>query len=110
MANRNQTEVTTIDKLFYAPPFIVDVRQEGENDGLDDYSQNDLSGSTPDNPQAPQLPGSGANPTVVPPTGYKVISQTVRIGPDGNSVVDLVLEFPDQNGVQSVDVGYTVAT
>lgn len=96
-----------IDKRFYAPPFIIDVRQEGEENGEFDYKPGDVAAAGP----ILQNPGNGGSGGVtnvpMPPTTFKIKSETVRIAADGRSVVDLVLEFPDVQGIERIDVGMT---
>lgn len=92
-----------VDKRYYAPPFVVDVRQEGANDA--DYIPGGSAGSGGTTP-APELPGDGGK-IRLPPTSFTIVSQTVRIAADGRAVVDVLLEVPDVSGVQAIDVRST---
>jgi hypothetical protein len=95
--------VTYIDKRFYNPPFVIDVRSAGEEDSFGDYAAGGGGGGEP----APDLPGTGEGKVISPPTSYTIINQTVRISADGSSVVDVTMEFPDATGIVAVDVRIT---
>jgi hypothetical protein len=105
MAKLTNDEIV-IDKRFYAPPFVIDVRQEGEEDGSMDYQVSDVASDGP----VLQNPGdgsSGGTNIPMPPTTFAVTSERVRITSDGRAVVDLEIEFPDVPGIETIDVGKT---
>lgn len=107
MAIKSDNDYIVVDKNFYVPPFIIDVRTAGE----EDYGTtvNDTgSGSGYDPGEAASLFGGGGS-VIQPPTSFSIVSQTVRIAPDGSAVVDVVLEFPDSPGIKAVDVRVTKA-
>jgi hypothetical protein len=97
-------EEIVIDKHFYVPPFVVDVRREGEEDARYDYNPNGGGTASPGD-EGTMNPGTGV--VLVPPTSYTIVDQTVRIASDGRAVVDVTIEFPDVSGIQSIDVRVT---
>lgn len=111
MATRSQNQVISINQMFYAPPFVVDIRSGNDNDGFEDYTPGPEGTANNGDGAGTSTGGTGTvGSPILPPSGYKIVSQTVRIAPDGSSVVDVVLEFPDQSGIQSVDVEIAAAT
>lgn len=89
-----------IDEHFFVPTGVVDVRQEGEDNGEFNYGPQDTAIGAPvlETPDA-IVP--------MPLDGMKIIEQRVRIASDGSSVVDITFEFPDVAGVQSIEMSYT---
>lgn len=101
---KSSDEDILLDPRFYVPPFVIDVRQEGERDGGMDYRPGDIADPGP----TITTPGNGGGTNIpMPPTTISVVSETVRITSDGRTVVDLVLEFPDVQGIEQIDVGMT---
>lgn len=101
---KSPNEDILLDPRFYVPAFVIDVRQEGERDGEMDY----LPGNVADAGPTITTPGTGAGTNIpMPPTTISVVSETVRKTSDGRTVVDLVLEFPDVQGIEQIDVGMT---
>jgi len=100
MATRNDNTQVVIDDRFYVPPGMIDVRQSGSSSDSGYYGPQDLTGDIQVvAPPAPTLP--------TPPTSFQVVEQHVRVSSDGRAVVDLYLEFPDDEGVESIDVRVT---
>lgn len=95
-----------LDPRFLVPPGIIDVRQENKEDSYYVYNIDPTEIAAPgDGPilETPQSPIPNA------PSRYTIVSQTVRTGGDGRSVVDLLLEFPDDVGTYDIDVRFTPA-
>lgn len=88
---------TIIDNHFFVPPGVIDVRQGGSESGTDSY----IPGTTAVAEPILETPESLVP---MPPTSYTVVDQRVRIASDGRTVVDVVLEFADVPGVNSIDV------
>jgi hypothetical protein len=91
-----------IDPNFFVPPGVVDARQANKENGEFFYAPGDVAsaGDAPilDIPQA-TIP--------MPPTSYEIVAQHVRHSPDGSTVVDVTIEFPEIPGVASIDVRIT---
>jgi len=101
-----QTPDVVINPIFFLPPDVVDMRS-GANEpedlefpeiGLDDV----VSADDPLPPDDGDIPGDSG----LPVPDFEVVQQIVRIAPDGNAVVDLILEF-DDNGGEEYDVRVT---
>lgn len=92
-----------IDPNFFLPPGVIDMRYSTEQDvsSEDDYTSDEevdvtvVEVGVTDNSQAD---------TLTPPDNITIISQTVKISPDGHEVVDVVLEVDDIPGVTSYEV------
>lgn len=101
------TKQTILDQSFYVPKGVIDVRQANAADSGQDYygdaSSGGASGGGTGGSADFPFP-QGTTPGVLPPTSFTVISQQVRIAPDGGLVVDVILEFPDVPGVDHIDV------
>lgn len=99
MATDRQRDIE-LDPRFYCPPGIIDVRQANKENGEYYYNPDDIAVEGPvlDYPEA-VLP--------MPPSSYKIVDQRVRIAPDGRAVVDVTVEFPDVQGIYSIDVRVT---
>lgn len=86
---------------FAVPPGVVDVRQENKENQDFIYTQHPdtiaVDGPVLQSPDA-TIPNA--------PSGYTIVSQTVRVGADGKSVTDVLLEFPDI-GPYEIDVAVT---
>jgi hypothetical protein len=89
-----------IDPHFFVPPGVVDVRHENKENGEFFYEEDTRAsdGPTIAYPEA-VLP--------MPPSNYKIVNQTVRISPGGRAAVDVIIEFPDVQGIYSIDVRVT---
>lgn len=93
-----------LDPRFLVPPGVIDVRQENKDDSYQAYSPEDVV-----------LPGDGpvlefSNSTVPrAPSRYTIVSQNVRNAADGRTVVDVLLDFPDNMGEVDIDVRVTPA-
>lgn len=107
-----------IPNNFYAPDFLLDVKQEGDTQG--DVGDRDASTSTPTavliDPAAEFdaviVSDTDTGPPVDPamlatPNTLTVVSQTVRFTADGRSVVDLLIDVEDVQGAVSYDVRVT---
>lgn len=99
MAIQNNQSIE-IDPNFFVPPGLVDARQQNKEDGEFYYTPADVAVAAPilDIPTA-TIP--------MPPTSYEIIEQHVRHSPDGTTVVDVTIDFPDISGVASIDVRIT---
>ena len=94
-----RTRQIEIDPMFHVPQGVEDVRQQNKIDGQFSYSSESIA-------QDPIL----ETPTSVlpmPPTTFTIVDQAVRIGPDGRSVVDVTIEFPDVSGISNIDIRTT---
>jgi hypothetical protein len=91
-----------LDNDFFVPPGLVDVRAAGKEDGefYYDAATQAVEGPTLETPVS-KIP--------MPPSSYEVVEQHVRISSDGRAVVDVMVEFPDISGVESIDVRVTKA-
>lgn len=94
---------TILDNRFYVPPGVIDVRARGEEDGDVYY----------DNPEDVAVDGPVLETPIsdvpMPPTSYAIVEQRVRVSTDGHSVVDVMIEFPDVPGIETIDVRITKA-
>lgn len=92
-----------LDNRFFVPPGVIDVRNAGDEDGDRYYVS----------PEDVAVPGpileTPTSEIPMPPTSYEIAEQRVRIGTDGRAVVDVMLEFPDLIGVETIDVRVTKA-
>lgn len=102
MAERRDIE---LDPRFLVPPAVIDVRQDNETNSYDVYDNPQTVVEAVDGPIL-QFPNS---PIPNAPSSYTIVSQTTRIGADGSTVVDVLLQFPDSVGVYDVDVRLTPA-
>jgi len=89
-----------LDPHFFVPSGVVDVRQQNNENAEYLYDDSILA------EEGPTL----ETPTSVipmPPTSYQIASQRVRIASDGRAVVDVYIEFPDVDGIETIDVAVT---
>jgi len=93
-----------LDPRFLVPPGVVDIRQENNENSYQVYENSDDVVDATDGPVL-EFPNS---PIPSAPTGYSIVSQTIRIGDDGTTRVDVLLELPD-NGAFDIDVRFTPA-
>lgn len=89
-----------IDPSFAVPPNVVDVRQLDKENTEFYYDDSTLAD------EGPTLE-SEISTIPMPPSTYQILEQRVRIASDGRAVVDVILEFPEIEGVQNIDVGVT---
>lgn len=102
MAERRNLE---LDPRFLVPPAVIDVRQDNETNAYAVYSNAQTVVEAVDGPIL-EFPNSSI-PNA--PSSYTIVSQTPRVGSDGSTVVDVLLEFPDSMGVYDIDVRLTPA-
>lgn len=101
-----KTPEVVIDPSFFLPPDVIDMRAgytetiEEDNSSFDDIVD-------ADEPVVNTGPDDSAH-GLSAPENFKVVEQTVRIGPDGNAVVDVVIEFED-DGHNEYDIRVTKA-
>lgn len=77
-----------VDPRFFVPSNIVDVVQSGRDD--EEFL---TTGDDVQQPSTEEIPNSGALPT--PSVDFTVVSQTLKVAPDGRLTVDVVVELPD---------------
>lgn len=94
-----------LNPRFLVPPAVIDVRQEND---ADSYLVYENTGDVVQAIDGPILEYSNA-PIPNAPSSYSIVSQTVRIAADGSTRVDVLLDFPDTNGVYNIDVRVTPA-
>lgn len=92
-----------LDNRFFVPPGVIDVRSAGEQDGSGFY---DAVADVADIPDA-SAPDPDSPSILLPPTSFTIVEQRVRISTDGKAAVDVLLEFPDVPGVQTIDLRVT---
>jgi len=92
----NRREIL-LDEFFSVPPGVVDVRQEAAEDREYLY--------TPET-QPVDVPTIESPTSTIPspPTSYRIISQTIRTGEDKTKVVDVILVFPEVDGVFDINI------
>jgi len=89
-----------IDPRFFVPPGVVDVRHQNNEDAEVLYDASTLAQEGP-------VLQSPASVIPMPPTSYTIVDQRVRIASDGRAIVDAIVDFPDVDGVISIDVRVT---
>lgn len=87
-----------LDRRFVVPPGVVDVRQEYSEDSSYDYDDNTL---------ATELVLSEPDSTLPVPASFNIVGQVVRIAPDGTSVVDVTIEFQDNDSIADIEMQVT---
>lgn len=98
----NTVRDIVVDNLFPIPPGMVDMRYENKEDGEFNYiNEDDIADS------APILDAPDSTVPTLPLASFKIVDQTIRITSDGRSVVDVTFEFPDVNGILSVEMRVT---
>lgn len=90
-----------LDPRFLVPPGVIDVRQDSASNPLYENSQDFVEAA-----DGPVLEFSDDLIPIAPNT-FSIVSQTIRIGADGSTRVDVLLEFPDNPGVYDIDVRVT---
>ncbi len=100
-----KTPEVVINPQFFLPPDVIDMRS-GYADIVeeDDVSVDDVYDA--DDP----IVGGDDNDEngLAAPENFSVVEQIVRIGPDGNAVVDVIIEFEDE-GHNEYDIRVTKA-
>ena len=102
-----QKPEVVLDPNFFLPPGVTGMRLEtleergrkspaGLNQGGDEVIDQEFNFDNPD-----------LDTSLRPPSWIKVISQTVRKGPTGIQVVDVVIEVEDVPGVDDYQVRVT---
>jgi hypothetical protein len=104
-----KTPEVVINPAFFLPPNVIDMRSGTETEfEEEDVALNDIVDSddidTAPIPDADESDDSG----LPAPENFSVVEQIVRIGPDGNAVVDVIIEFEDQ-GHNEYDIRVTKA-
>lgn len=105
MAKTNRTDIE-LNPAFPVPPNVIDVRQENSDDSYQNYdggNAGDIVG-----PGNGPILGTPDAPVPNAPSRYSIVSQTLRTSPDGRTVVDVLIDFPDVNDI-NVDVRVTPA-
>lgn len=120
-ANVIKTPEVVLHPTFFVPSDVVDVRVQdisdpSEEDGVtyDDVidAVDVIDGSTDDSgiSDTPNVStdDDGEGVEVLPtPQWMSIVSQQVRISPDGKAVVDVVIELEDVTGATEYDVRIT---
>ncbi|AXH66571.1 hypothetical protein SEA_SPILLED_65 [Streptomyces phage Spilled] len=105
-----------IDPNFFLPPGVVDARypdeievdQEETTDVIDTDDVIDVDSDTLSEVDEPEETGEDNETSVLlPPDTVIVVSQTIRVGENGQQVVDVVLEVPDVDESIQIDVRMT---
>ena len=109
-------DVTYIDPVFSLPPNVIDFRytdKESVNtdpeevDYLDTAQGEDVIVNVDSDSTTATNPEDG-NVLPVPET-ITVVSQTVKAAPGGGYLVDIIVDIPNMNGVETYDVAVTKA-
>lgn len=95
---RDRDRDIEIDPLFVVPPGIVDVRQQYSADASSVYDEETI---------APELILESLDSNLPIPGTFNIVSQTVRISSDGTSVVDVIIEFPDNDTISDIEMRVT---
>lgn len=97
MASKDETE---IDARFFIPDNIVDIRRSL-------YDEQDYTGIVDDpDPAGYPEPSLNYEKLPTPMVNINVISQVIKMSPDGTQTIDVILDLPDQ--IQGTD--YEVRT
>lgn len=102
MATSSRHREIELDPHFFVPPGMIDVRQENKENM--EYVYSDNPEVIAEEGPVLEFPNS---PVPNAPSGYTIVSQTIRTGSDGRTVVDVLLEFPDIGA--DIDVRVTPA-
>lgn len=88
MASKDETE---IDARFFVPDNIVDIRRNST------YDERDYTNIVDDpNPAAYPEPSLNYEKLPTPNVQINVLSQVVKMAPDGTQTIDVIIEIPDQ--------------
>jgi hypothetical protein len=98
-----KTPEVVINPAFFLPPDVIDMRS-GYTDTIeeDNVSFDDVFDA--DDPVSPDTTDEEGG--LEAPENFEVVDQIVRIGPDGNAVVDVIIEFDDE-GHNEYDIRVT---
>ncbi|UMO76255.1 hypothetical protein SEA_TOMAS_66 [Streptomyces phage Tomas] len=102
-----------IDPNFFLPPGVVDARYpneiEVEQEPVSDVvDADDIIVDDSVINDEPEEEGEETNTTVLfPPDTMTVVSQTIRVGDNGQQVVDVVIDVPDSEESTQIDVRMT---
>lgn len=112
ISNRDivEKQPVVLDPNFFLPPNVVDVRYINDQDTAGFYGSDTVDDSDETVLEDPIVdPDDGTTtPNVIDaPTTMTIISQTVRVNPDGAFVVDVVIEVEDIPGIANYDVRLT---
>lgn len=89
---------TVVDARFFIPKNIVNLRFRQDYD-LTDSTFFSSDPQTPVDQMVPADPGQNES-LPKPDVSFNLVSQTLRIAPDGKQVVDVVIELPDVDGAE----------
>lgn len=101
-----KTPEVVINPQFFLPPDVIDMRS-GYTEIIDENNVSFDDIVDADDPVAPDTDDSDDN-GLEAPENFSVVEQIVRIGPDGNAVVDVIIEFID-DGHNEYDIRVTKA-
>ena len=114
-----KTAPVVLNPVFFLPPDVIDVRvgideQTNEDDPVavdivvDSDDIIDVDETAPDTSFPEDENTDDDTPEGLPtPEVLTIISQTVRIAPDGKAVVDVVIEITDVAGPTEYDIRVT---
>jgi hypothetical protein len=100
-----KTPEVVINPLFFMPPGVIDMRS-GYTDTIE---EDNVSVDEVYDADAPIDDDAREGNDLEAPENFTVVEQVVRIGPDGNAVVDVIIEFED-DGHNEYDIRVTKAT
>lgn len=89
-----------VDPRFAVPEGTVDVRYENKDNGESSYDAATRASNTP-------TLSDPTSPIPIPPATFTIVEQIVRMGIDGRSVVDVIIDFPDINGIDDIQIRAT---
>jgi hypothetical protein len=99
---------TVVDERFFVPPGIIDVRNVDPDDpeagGYTDIPSDTSAGSLP---VEWVETGEGANSSLPVVQNISIVGQSVRIAADGTTLVDVIIEVDDFNGIANYDIRVT---
>lgn len=125
-----QTPPVTLDPRLFVPDGVIDIGVKSteidpdnptanplddeeitENGSGTDVGTGDDGGDSPVyTPPTNDVPAENGESDALPvPQSINIVSQTIRIAPDGSSLVDVVIEIDDIPGVTNFDVRVTKA-
>jgi len=109
MAIHSRPPVEIDPALFFVPDDVIDVRAQG-SDNPDIVEQPQYT-DNPDDAEYEDPSLDDSNPSDVnviqTPQWLSIISQTVRIGSDGRTVIDVLLETEDVMGAEDYELRTT---
>ncbi len=112
-------EVTTSGKVIqkpelvlevddFLPPGLIGVRNKTSDEGRTEevIAGSEANGTLAEESTGPINPGGTGDGTLMEmpiPLDLRIISQTIRVGPDGKMVVDVVIETSNITGVSEFE-------